>query len=93
MYGDNAKTAAGVTGGSFMHVQQAMVDVVGNGLRNANIILKKRVDPFSGAVSDNMELKRRLTHNIISGMIINAQDGLTNNIVLELKSLCSTSHV
>jgi hypothetical protein len=32
LYGDNVKIAAGVPGGSFMHVHQAMVHVVGNDL-------------------------------------------------------------
>jgi hypothetical protein len=56
--GDNVKTAAGVPGGSFMQVYQAMVNVVGNDLRNAQIIYKTGIDAFSGAVSGNMETKK-----------------------------------
>jgi hypothetical protein len=40
MHGDNIKTAAGVPGGFFVHVHQAMVNVVGNDLRITQIMLK-----------------------------------------------------
>jgi hypothetical protein len=79
-------------GGSFMHVHQAIVNVVGNDLRNAHIIFKTGIGAFSAAVSGDMELKKRLTQNIISDMIINAQEGLTSNIMLDFKSLCSISN-
>jgi hypothetical protein len=91
LYGDNVKTAAGVRGGSFMHVHQAMVNVVGKDLRNARIMLKTGIDAFSGAVSGNMESKKRLTQNILPDIIIRAQDGVTNNIMIDFKFLCSTS--
>jgi hypothetical protein len=44
LYGDNVKTAAGVPGGSFMHVHQAIVNVVGNDILNAHIMLKTGID-------------------------------------------------
>jgi hypothetical protein len=78
-YGDNLKTAAGVPGGSFMHVHQAMVNVVANDLRNGHIMYKTGIDAFSGAVSGNMEmkksesLKKRLTQTILPDMTIPAQ--------------------
>jgi hypothetical protein len=34
-----------------MHVHQAMVNVVGNDLRNAKIMFKTGIDAYSGAVS------------------------------------------
>jgi hypothetical protein len=91
LYGDNEKTAAGVPGGSFMHVHQAMVHAVGNDLRNAHVILKTGIDAFSGAVTGNMEMKQRLTQHIIPDMIIKEQYGVTSNIMIDFKSLCSTS--
>jgi hypothetical protein len=39
-----------------------------------------------------MELTKRFTQNILPNMIIKAQDGLTNNIILDFKSFCSTSN-
>jgi hypothetical protein len=54
LYGDNVKTAACVPGGSFMHVHQAMVNVVENDLRNAHIMFKTSIDAFSETVSGNM---------------------------------------
>jgi hypothetical protein len=57
LYGDSVKTAAGVPGGSFMHVHQAMVHAVGNDLQNGKIIYKTGIDVFSGAVTGNMEMK------------------------------------
>jgi hypothetical protein len=39
------------------------------------------------AVSGSMELKKRLTRNILPDMIIKAQDGVTNNIMIDFKSL------
>jgi hypothetical protein len=54
-----------------MHVHQAVVTVVGNDLRNAHIIFKTGIGAFSGAVSGNMELKKRSTQNILPDMIIN----------------------
>jgi hypothetical protein len=57
LYGNNVKTAECVPGGSFMHVQQAMVSVVANDLRNGQIIYKTGIDAFSGAVSGNMQTK------------------------------------
>jgi hypothetical protein len=47
MYGDNVKTAAGVPGGSLIHVRQAMVHAVGIDLRLAQIMLKTGIDAFS----------------------------------------------
>jgi vesicle coat complex subunit len=91
MNDDNIEIATAVSGGSFMHVHQAIVNLVENDLRNAHIMLKTGIDAFSGAVSGNMKLKKLLTQNIIPDMIINAQDSLTNNIILDFKSLCSTS--
>jgi hypothetical protein len=91
LYGDNVKTAAGVPGGSLIHVHQAMVNVVGNDLRNAHAIFKTGIGAFSGAVSGNMESKKRLTQNILPDMIITAQDGVTKNIMIDFKFLCSTS--
>jgi hypothetical protein len=91
--GDNLKTAAGVPGGSFMHVHQAMVNVVANDLRNGKNIYKTGIDVFSGAVTGNMESKKRLTQNILPDMIITAQDGVTTIIMIDFKSLCSTSTV
>jgi hypothetical protein len=93
LYGDNVKTAAGVPGGSFMHVHQALVNVVGNDLRRAKIMFKRGIEAFSGAVSGYMESKKRLTQHIIPDMIIKAKDGVTNNIMLDFKSICSTSSV
>jgi hypothetical protein len=52
------KTAAGVPGGYLMHVHQEVVNVVGNDLRNASIMLKTGIEAFSGAVSGNMESKK-----------------------------------
>jgi hypothetical protein len=89
MNGDNVKTAAGVLGGSFMHVDQAIVNLVGNDLRNTHVMLKTSTGAFSGAVSGNMELKKQLTQNTLQDMIINAQDSATNSIMLDFKSLCS----
>jgi hypothetical protein len=86
MYGENVKTAAGVPGGSFMHVHEAMVNVVGDDPRNAHIMLKSGIDTFSGAVNGNMELKKRLSQNILPGMIINAQDDETSSIILASNS-------
>jgi hypothetical protein len=91
LYGDNVKTAEGVPGGSFKHVHQAMVHTVGNDLQNGKIIYKTGIDVFSGAVTGNMEMKKRLTQNILPDMIIPAQGGVTSNIVVDYKSLCSTS--
>jgi hypothetical protein len=54
-------------------------------------MLKTGIGTFSGAVTGNMELKKRLTQNIIPGMIIKAQDGVTNSIMIDFKSLCSKS--
>jgi hypothetical protein len=51
---------------------------------------KTGIDAFSGAVSGNMETKKRLTQNILPGMIIPAQEGVTSNIMIDFKSLCST---
>jgi hypothetical protein len=42
-----------------------MVNVVGNNLRNAHIMLKTGIDAFSGAVSGNMESKKRLTQQAL----------------------------
>jgi hypothetical protein len=61
LYGDNVKTAAAFPGGVFMHIHQAMVNVVRNDLRNAHIMLKTGIDAFSGAVSGNIKSKKRLT--------------------------------
>jgi hypothetical protein len=61
VYGDNVKTAAGVPGGSFMHVHQAMVHAVENDLRNGHIIYKTGIVFFSGAVTVNMETKKITT--------------------------------
>jgi hypothetical protein len=95
LYGDNVKTAEGVPGGSFMHVHQAMVNVVGNELQNAHIMLKTGIDDFSEAVSGNMEskkrLKKRLTQNILPDIIIRAQGGVTSNFMIDFTSFCSTS--
>jgi hypothetical protein len=91
LYGNNVKTAAGVPGGSFIHIHQAMVNVVEDDLRNAQIMLKTGVDAYSGALRGNMESRKRLTQNFIPDMIIKAQDSATNNIMLDYKSLCSTS--
>jgi hypothetical protein len=55
-------------------------------------MLKTGIDSFSGAVSDNTELKKRLIQNIIRDMITNAQDGVTSSIMLDFKSLCFTSN-
>jgi hypothetical protein len=38
-----------------------------------------------------MESKERLTHKSFRDMIITAQDGGTNKIMIDFKSLCSTS--
>jgi hypothetical protein len=38
-----------------------------------------------------MESKKRLTQNILPDMIIRAQDGITNSIMIDLKSLYLTS--
>jgi hypothetical protein len=65
-------TAAGVPGGSFVHVYQAMVNVVGIDLRNAQITFRTGIEAFSGAVSGNMELKKQLTQNILLDVIFNA---------------------
>jgi hypothetical protein len=93
LYGDNLKTAADVPGGSFMHVHKAMVHAVCNDLRNGKIIYKTGIDVFSGAATGNMETKKRLTQNILPDMIITAQDGVTTIIMIDFKSLCSTSTV
>jgi hypothetical protein len=74
-----------------MQVHQAIVNVVENDLRNAHIIFKTGIEAFSGAVRGNMESKKRLTQNILPDMIITAQNGVTNNIMIDFKSLCSTS--
>jgi hypothetical protein len=91
LYGEKVKTAAGVPGGSFMHVHQAMVNLVGNDLRNASIMLKTGIDVISKAVSGNMKSKKRLTQNIFPDMIIRAKEGVTYNIITKCKFLCSTS--
>jgi hypothetical protein len=58
MYGDNVKTAAGFPGGSFMHVHEEIVNVVGNGLQRAHVMHKRGVGTFiSGTVNGNKELK------------------------------------
>jgi hypothetical protein len=80
-----------IPGGFFMRVHQAMLNVVANNLRNTHIMLKTGIDSFSEAVSGNMETKKRLTQNIFPDMIIAAQDGVTNNIMIDFKSLYSTS--
>jgi hypothetical protein len=59
LYSDNVKTAADVPRGSFMHVHQAMVHAVGNDLQNGKIIYKTGIDVFTGAVTGNMETKKR----------------------------------
>jgi hypothetical protein len=74
-----------------MHVHQAMVNVAGNDLRNAHIMFKTGIDAFSGAVSGNLDSKKRSTQNILPDMIIRAQDGVTSNIMIDFKSFCSTS--
>jgi dissimilatory sulfite reductase (desulfoviridin) alpha/beta subunit len=74
--GDNLTTAAGVPRGSFMHVHEAMVNVVENGLRLAHIMLKTGLGAFSEAVNGNMELKKRSTQIILpvkSSQITNHQ--------------------
>jgi hypothetical protein len=86
------RQVAGVPVGSLMHVHQAMVNVVENDLQNAHIMLKTGIYAFSGAVIGNIELKKRLTQNILRGMIIKAHDGVTSNIMLDFKSICSTSN-
>jgi hypothetical protein len=91
LYGYNSKTAVDFVGGFFMHVHQAMVNVVGNDLRNALIMFKTGIGAFSGAVSGNPELKILLIHYILPDMIITTQNRVTNNTMLDLKSLCSTS--
>jgi hypothetical protein len=83
LYGDNVKTAEGVTGGSFMHVNQAMVHAVGNDLQNGKIIYKTGTNVFSGAVTGNKETKKRLTQNILPDTIIPAQGGLTSSIMTD----------
>jgi hypothetical protein len=55
-----------------MHIHQARVHVVGNDLRNGLIMYKTVIDTFSGAVSGNMEMKQRLTQNILADMVIPA---------------------
>jgi hypothetical protein len=87
LYGDNVKTAAGVPGGSFMHVHQAMVNAVANDLRNGHIMYKTGIDACSGAVSGNLETKKRLTQSILPEMIIPAQDGVTR--LLNMHRGCS----
>jgi hypothetical protein len=52
---------------------------------------KTGIDAFSGEVSGYMGSKKRLTQNILPDMIITAQDGETNDIMIDFKSLCSTS--
>jgi hypothetical protein len=92
--GDNVKSAAGAPGGSSMHVHQAMVKVVASDLRNGqngHIMFKTGTDALSGAVSGNMESNKRLTQNILPDMIIRAQNGVTSNIMVDFKFLCSTS--
>jgi hypothetical protein len=69
-----------------MHVFQAMVNVVGNNRRNAHFMFKTGI-----SVSGNMEMKKRLTKNILSDMIFRAQNSVTSNIMIDFKSLCSTS--
>jgi hypothetical protein len=59
-YGDNVKSAAGVPGGSSMHVHQAIVNVIANDLRNGHIMFKTGIDALSGAVSGNMETKKTI---------------------------------
>jgi hypothetical protein len=54
-------------------------------------MFKTGTDALSGAVSGNMKTKKRLTQNILPDMIIRAQDGVTSNIMIDFKSLCSTS--
>jgi hypothetical protein len=59
------------------------------------IFKKKRAHHFQNrhrrlAVSGNRESKKRLTQNIIPDKIIRAQDGITNSIMLDFKSLSST---
>jgi hypothetical protein len=51
MYGDNQKTAAGVPEGSY-------IEVSGTIFERQKSSLKTSIDAFSGAVSDNMELKK-----------------------------------
>jgi hypothetical protein len=38
-----------------------------------------------------METEKRLTQHILPDIFINAQDGVTSNIMIDFKSLCSTS--
>jgi hypothetical protein len=91
MYGDNIKTAAGVPGSSFMHIHEVMVDVVGNNLKCVQLSHNRGIDTFSGAVNGNRKLKKRFTQNILPDMTISAQDSKHSNIMLEFKSLFSTS--
>jgi hypothetical protein len=69
-----------------------MVNVIGNDLRNMNAMLKTGIGALSGAVSGNMELKKRLTRNIIPDMTIKTQHVVINKIILDFKSLCSASN-
>jgi hypothetical protein len=41
-----------------MHVHEAMVNVVGNYLKRAHIILKRGIDTFIEAIKANGELKK-----------------------------------
>jgi hypothetical protein len=65
--------------------------LIWNDLRNGRIKYKTGIDVFSGAVSGNMDLKKRLTRNILPDMVIPAQDGVASNIMIYYKFLCSTS--
>jgi hypothetical protein len=68
-----------------------LVNAVANDLRNGHITYKTGIDALSGAVSGNMETKKRLTQTVLLDMIIPAQNGVTSNIMIDLASLCSTS--
>jgi DNA-binding GntR family transcriptional regulator len=68
--GDNAKTAAYVPIGFFVHVHEAMFNVVENDLQRAHIMLKRDIDTFSGA-------EKAIDLKYLLGMIINTQDGVT----------------
>jgi hypothetical protein len=67
--------------------------VVGNNLKHAHISFKRGIDTFIGAVNGNGELKKRLTQNARLDIITNAQDIIGNNIMLDFKTLCSTSNI
>jgi hypothetical protein len=73
-----------------MHVHEAMVNVFGNDLQHAHIKHKRGIDKLSVSSQRQHGVEKAVDPEYDMSMI--AQVDVTSSIMLDLKSLCSTSN-